>query len=165
MSILSETICLLTSTKSHSTVAAETTHIHNASAAASRKNGRERRRLVVRLPQGSPSSLDADSSLPPLDPTPTNASNSRRFRIFFPTLSGTAACTALSITQNRYREHIRAQTLSLSIHTCARYGVRVTNDCELWEAMYASNTVWFKVKLWYQYRKKELQRPFLLVRF
>lgn len=98
ISIRRETICRRTSTKSHSTVAAETTQTQRARAAARRTNGRERRLREVRLPHGSPSSLEADNSLPPREPPPpTRASSSRLFRIFLPTLSGTDACTALSI--------------------------------------------------------------------
>lgn len=94
-----EEICLRTSTNSQSTVAADTTHTQKARPAANRMNGRERLRREVLRPHGSPSSLEADSSRPPLDPPPpTKASSSRRFLIFFPTLRGTAACTALSIT-------------------------------------------------------------------
>lgn len=96
-----EAICLLTSTNSQRTVAAETTHTQKARAAASLTKGLDRRRREVRRPQGSPSSLDADRSRPPREPPPpTSASNSRLFLIFFPTRSGTAACTALSITHN-----------------------------------------------------------------
>lgn len=134
ISTRSDTICLRTSTKSHSTVVADTTHTHSARAAARRTKGRERRLLVVRLAQGSPSSLDADSNLPPLaPPPPTNASNSRRFRIFFPTRSGTDACTALSIPKNRYRLRIRtidttALLYSLSlINACATVDVRLAS--------------------------------------
>lgn len=133
ISILSETICLRTSTKSHSTVAAETTHTHSANAAARRTKGRERRRRVARLAHGSPSSLDAESSLPPrAPPPPTKASNSRRLRIFFPTRSGTAACTALSMSRESLPHHhfTPLDTLSLSgptrvIHTTLDYRVNV----------------------------------------
>lgn len=115
----SETICLRTSTKSQSTVAAETTHTQRAKPAARRTNGLVRRLRVVRRPHGSPSSLEAESSLPPRDtPPPTKASSSLRFRIFFPTRSGTAACTALSMPHRIATVIASApqQTNTLSIH-------------------------------------------------
>lgn len=115
----SETICFRTSTKSQSTVAAETTHTQSAKPAARRTNGLVLRRRVVRLPQGSPSSLEAESSLPPREtPPPTRASSSLRFRIFFPTRSGTAACTALSMPLRIATAISSApqQTTTLSIH-------------------------------------------------
>lgn len=119
ISTRSETICLRTSTKSQRTVAAETTQTQRASAAARRMKGRERRRRALRRPQGSPSSLDAESSRPPREPGPlTSASSSRRFRIFFPTRSGTAACTALSITHCLLRQthpHLLLTITTLSL--------------------------------------------------
>lgn len=120
MSLLSATICRRTSTKSHSTVAAETTHTQSASAAASRTKGLERRRREARLDQGSPSSLEADSRRPPLPPPPpTRASSSRRFLIFLPTRSGTA-WTPLSIAR------VYATASALHFHYCYAFASSFT---------------------------------------
>lgn len=129
ISIRSETICRRTSTKSQRTVAAETTHTHRARAAARRTKGRERRLRDVLRPQGSPSSLEADNSLPPRPPPPpTRASSSRLFLIFFPTRSGPATCTLLSILH--YNATVNAFALSdTNEHeaTDPRY-TRLSND-------------------------------------
>lgn len=129
ISTRSEAICRLTSTKSQRTVAADTTHTQNAKPAARRTKGRERRRRDVRRPQGSPSSLEADSSRPPREPPPpTNASSSRLFLIFLPTRSGTAACTALSITYHN-------ATANASVHCFTTRSLSVLRVSTTFEVM------------------------------